>query len=80
MTSQYKRALVMQYLRYTFTTGVLLVFVSLLNFAVVCFGFFWYTQRYASATCVAVLYAVIVLLHMLIQLFRFKAYKQNNNY
>lgn len=79
MTSHYKRVWLMQYLRYTFTTGALLVFAALLNLAIILGGGFYFAQMYRASKCIATIYVCWLLLYMLVSLIRFINYKKFNN-
>ena len=78
MTSHYKRVWLMQYLRYTFTTGPLLVFAGLLNLAIILGGGFYFAQMQWASKCIATVYVCLLLLYMLVNLIRFINYKKFN--
>ena len=76
MTSHYKRVWLMQYLRYTFTTGALLVFTALFNVCLVVGGGFYFAQLVGASQCIATAYVCALLLYMLVNLIRFINYKK----
>lgn len=78
MTSQYKRVWLMQYLRYTFTTGALLVFACILNLCLIAAGGFYWAKVPLVSKCIAWSYVGLLLLYMLVNLLRFIAYKKFN--